>query len=49
MRGFIIILAVALFSLWIWLCIHYAKSTSTFIKNTFLKFIGKDEEKNDVK
>ena len=48
-RGFVILLAVILFSFWVFLCICYAKPVANFIKNTFLKFIGEDEEQNDFK
>ena len=49
MRGFIIIMLVSLFFLWVFLCIRYKRKAAKFIQVTFEKFIGRDEEKNDVK
>lgn len=48
MRGFVIILVVVLFALWVYLCIRYGKSATLFIKRTFNKFIGRNDIQDDI-
>ena len=38
MKAALILFGIIVFSMWIYLCIHYANTASTFIKNIFNKW-----------